>query len=405
MQGPLQHLKVLDLTIARAGPTAVRLLADWGADVIKIEPPRNSNSATGSRRGPDEQNLHRNKRALTLDLKAPEGQQVFHQIAQQADIVVENFRSDVKFRLGVDYETLSEINPRLIYASISGFGQDGPYATRPGVDQIIQGMSGLMSITGEPGQGPMRVGVAISDTSAGMFLGQGILLALIHREQTGKGQWVQTSLLEAMLSKLDFQGARYTMKGEIPDQQGNDHPTQVPMGTLEASDGFINVAAYGEVMWRRFCEALQADDLLNHPDYQSVAARVSLRGPLKADMNTVTQQFTVIELIERLTAAGVPAGPINNVGEAFEDPQVKHLGMAIPAPHPELGDLDLVRSPIHLSAFAQAERFDCAAPDPGRDSAEVLADFGYTPEQIAALSEHGIVSNGSESRTSTSDSK
>ena len=405
MQGPLQHIKVLDLTIARAGPTAVRLLADWGADVIKIEPPRSSGSATGSRRGPDEQNLHRNKRALSLDLKDPAGQQVFHQMAQQADIVVENFRSDVKFRLGVDYETLSTINPRLIYASISGFGQDGPYATRPGVDQIIQGMSGLMSITGEPGQGPMRVGVAISDTSAGMFLGQGILLALIHRQQTGKGQWVQTSLLEAMLSKLDFQGARYTMSGEIPDQQGNDHPTQVPMGTLQASDGFVNVAAYGEVMWGRFCEALNADALRSHPDYQSVAARVSRRDTLKADMNEVTRQFTVAELTERLTAAGVPAGPINNVGEAFEDPQVKHLGMAIPAPHPQLGELDLVRSPIHLSAFAQAQRFDCAAPDPGKDTVEVLADFGYTPEQIDALLEQGTISISTTSRTSTSDKK
>ncbi|XOV85233.1 MAG: CaiB/BaiF CoA transferase family protein [bacterium] len=405
MQGPLQHLKVLDLTIARAGPTAVRLLADWGADVIKIEPPRSGGSATGSRRGSDEQNLHRNKRALSLDLKAPAGQQVFHQMAQQADIVVENFRSDVKFRLGVDYETLSKINPRLIYASISGFGQDGPYATRPGVDQIIQGMSGLMSITGEPGQGPMRVGVAISDTSAGMFLGQGILLALIHRQQTGEGQWVQTSLLEAMLSKLDFQGARYTMNGEIPDQQGNDHPTQVPMGTLQASDGYINVAAYGEVMWRRFCDALQADELRSHPDYQSVAARVALRDALKADMNKVTGQFSVAQLIDRLTAAGVPAGPINNVGQAFEDPQVKHLGMAIPAPHPQLGELDLVRSPIHLSAYAQAQRFDCAAPDPGKDSAAVLADFGFTPEQIGALLEQGTVSISTTPRTATSDHK
>ncbi len=392
MQGPLQHIKVLDLTIARAGPTAVRLLADWGADVIKIEPPRTAGgSPTGGRRGPDEQNLHRNKRALALDLKSPAGQQVFHQMAQQADVVVENFRSDVKYRLGVDYETLSQLNPRLIYASISGFGQDGPYATRPGVDQIIQGMSGLMSITGEPGGGPMRVGVAISDTSAGMFLGQGILLALIHRQQTGKGQWVQTSLLEAMLCKLDFQGARYTMKGEVPDQQGNDHPTQVPMGTFEAKDGFINLAAYGEVMWRRFCEALDAQSLLQHPDYQSVAARVSLRTQLKTDMNKVTCQYTVADLVDRLTVAGVPAGPINDVGQAFEDEQVQHLGMAIPAPHPKMGDVNLVRSPIHLSAFPQAERFDCAAPDTGQDSAEVLAGFGFSDEQIAQYINSGTI--------------
>jgi crotonobetainyl-CoA:carnitine CoA-transferase CaiB-like acyl-CoA transferase len=392
VQGPLQHIKVLDLTIARAGPTAVRLLADWGADVIKIEPPRTAGgSPTGGRRGPDEQNLHRNKRALALDLKSPSGQEVFHQMAQQADVVVENFRSDVKYRLGVDYETLSQLNPRLIYASISGFGQDGPYATRPGVDQIIQGMSGLMSITGEPGRGPMRVGVAISDTSAGMFLGQGILLALIHRQQTGQGQWVQTSLLEAMLCKLDFQGARYTMKGEVPDQQGNDHPTQVPMGTFQAKDGFINLAAYGEVMWRRFCEALNAQSLLQHRDYQSVAARVSLRTQLKTDMNKITCQYTVADLVDRLTAAGVPAGPINDVGQAFEDEQVQHLGMAIPAPHPQMGDVNLVRSPIHLSAFPQAERFDCAAPDTGQDSAEVLAGFGFSDEQIAQYIDSGTI--------------
>jgi len=392
VQGPLQHIKVLDLTIARAGPTAVRLLADWGADVIKIEPPRTAGgSPTGGRRGPDEQNLHRNKRALALDLKSPSGQEVFHQMAQQADVVVENFRSDVKYRLGVDYETLSQLNPRLIYASISGFGQDGPYATRPGVDQIIQGMSGLMSITGEPGRGPMRVGVAISDTSAGMFLGQGILLALIHRQQTGQGQWVQTSLFEAMLCKLDFQGARYTMKGEVPDQQGNDHPTQVPMGTFQAKDGFINLAAYGEVMWRRFCEALNAQSLLQHRDYQSVAARVSLRTQLKTDMNKITCQYTVADLVDRLTAAGVPAGPINDVGQAFEDEQVQHLGMAIPAPHPQMGDVNLVRSPIHLSAFPQAERFDCAAPDTGQDSAEVLAGFGFSDEQIAQYIDSGTI--------------
>ena len=241
MDGPLKHIRVLDLTIARAGPMAVRLLADWGADVIKVEPPprkdAQGSSVTGGRRGSDEQNLHRNKRSLSIDLKSPQGRSLFHKLAADADVVVENFRSDVKYRLGVDYATLKAINAKIIYASISGFGQDGPYSTRPGVDQIIQGMSGLMSVTGEPGQGPMRVGVAISDTSAGMFLGQGILLALLHRERTGEGQWVHTSLLESMLSKLDFQGARYTMNGEVPDQQGNDHPTQVPMGTFTAKMG------------------------------------------------------------------------------------------------------------------------------------------------------------------------
>ena len=395
MNGPLQHLRVLDLTIARAGPTAVRLLADWGAEVIKIEPPPRKdgkgNSVTGGRRGPDEQNLHRNKRSLAINLKKPDGQELFHDLVKQADVIVENFRSDVKYRLSVDYETVKKIKPDIIYASISGFGQDGPYATRPGVDQIIQGMSGLMSVTGEPGRGPMRVGVAISDTSAGMFLGQGILLALLHRERTGEGQWVHTSLLESMMSKLDFQGARYTMKGEVADQQGNDHPTQVPMGTFEAKDGFVNIAAFGDVMWKRFCDALGAKELFDDPNYQTVRDRSSRHNRIKEDMNKVTSQRTVSDLVGVLNEAGVPTGPINNIGEGFEDAQVKHLKLAKPAPHAELGDLNLVRSPINLSQFPQSESFDNAAPDPGANSVEVLEQLGFDQLRISKLQEEGVI--------------
>ena len=395
MNGPLQHLRVLDLTIARAGPTAVRLLADWGAEVIKIEPPPRKdgkgNSVTGGRRGPDEQNLHRNKRSLAINLKKPDGQELFHDLVKQADVIVENFRSDVKYRLSVDYETVKKIKPDIIYASISGFGQDGPYATRPGVDQIIQGMSGLMSVTGEPGRGPMRVGVAISDTSAGMFLGQGILLALLHRERTGEGQRVHTSLLESMMSKLDFQGARYTMKGEVADQQGNDHPTQVPMGTFEAKDGFVNIAAFGDVMWKRFCDALGAKELFDDPNYQTVRDRSSRHNKIKEDMNKVTSQRTVSDLVGVLNEAGVPTGPINNIGEGFEDAQVKHLKLAKPAPHAELGDLNLVRSPINLSQFPQSESFDNAAPDPGANSVEVLEQLGFAQLRISKLQEEGVI--------------
>ena len=395
MQGPLDHIRVLDLTIARAGPTAVRLLADWGADVIKVEPPprkdAQGSSVTGSRRGSDEQNLHRNKRSVAIDLKSAAGQKLFHRLAVDADVVVENFRSDVKFRLGVDYDTLRVINPRLIYASISGFGQDGPYRSRPGVDQIVQGMSGLMSVTGEPGTGPMRVGVAISDTSAGMFLGQGILLALLHRERTGEGQWVYTSLLEAMLSKLDFQGARYTMDGDVPTQQGNDHPTQVPMGAFDAQDGHVNIAAFGSQMWQRFCDALGASELFAHPDYQRVRDRVGKREQIKQDMNQITRTYTVAELVQRLNEAGVPCGPINDIGQAFEDPQVQHLAMAKPAPHPQLGDLNLVRSPINLSGFPQSSRFHRAAPDAGADSAVVLAELGLEADEIQSLQSQGVI--------------
>lgn len=397
MQGPLQHIRVLDLTIARAGPTAVRLLADWGAEVIKIEPPPRKDiagqSVTGGRRGPDEQNLHRNKRSLAINLKDPAGQALLHRLAQSADVVVENFRSEVKYRLGVDYDTLKAINPRLIYASISGFGQDGPYANRPGVDQIVQGMSGLMSVTGNPGQGPMRVGVAISDTSAGMFLGQGILLALLHRERTGEGQWVHTSLFEAMLAKLDFQGARFTMSGEVAEQQGNDHPTQVPMGTFLAADGYVNIAAYGSHMWRRFCDALGADELFAHPDYQSVAERVARRDEIKRDMNAVTQQFSVAELVQRLNTEGVPCGPINTIAEGFSDPQAEHLRMAKPAPHEVLGDLQLVRSPINMSRFPHPDQFTNAAPDPGADSAAVLRDLGFSADEIAELQTNSVIAS------------
>ena len=395
MRGPLEHIRVLDLTIARAGPTAVRLLAAWGADVIKVEPPprkdAQGNSVTGGRRGSDEQNLHRNKRSVAIDLKSEAGQELFQRLALDADVVVENFRTDVKFRLNVDYQTLRTVNPKLIYASISGFGQDGPYRSRPGVDQIIQGMSGLMSVTGEPGGGPMRVGVAISDTSAGMFLGQGILLALLHRERTGEGQWVHTSLLEAMLSKLDFQGARYTMDGEVPTQQGNDHPTQVPMGTFEAQDGYVNIAAFGSHMWQRFCDALGAKALFEHPDYQRVSERVGKREQIKEDMNRITRTFTAADLVQRLNDAGVPCGPINDIGQAFEAPQVQHLTMAKPAEHPQLGDVNLVRSPINLSGFPHPSGFHCAAPDAGADSVGVLAELGLGAEEIQSLQSLGVI--------------
>jgi crotonobetainyl-CoA:carnitine CoA-transferase CaiB-like acyl-CoA transferase len=396
MKGPLEHIRVLDLTIARAGPMAVRVLADWGANVIKIEPPprkdAQGNSVTGGRRGPDEQNLHRNKRSLAIDLKHKDGKALFHRLAKDADVVVENFRSSVKYRLGVDYETLKAINPRLIYASISGFGQDGPDSERPGVDQIIQGMSGLMSITGEPTQGPMRAGIAISDTSAGMFLGQGILLALLHRERTGRGQWVHTSLLEAMISKLDFQGARYTMSGEEPTQQGNDHPTQVPMGMFEAKDGYVNIAAFGGQMWQRFCQALNANSLFDHPDYRSVGSRSRHRDQIKADMNAITTQYPVAELVQRLNEAGVPCGPINTVKEAFENPQVTHLGMSVSVSHEALGEINLVRSPINLSDFPHPAKLSRGAPDPGADGDDVLAELGFRSDEIAALQRNEVIS-------------
>lgn len=390
---PLSPYTVLDLTIARAGPSAVRLLADWGANVIKVEPPPHSGAegVIGPRRGPDEQNLHRNKRGLALDLKHPKGHDVFLALVRRADVVVENFRADVKRRLGIDYEALAAVNPRIILASISGFGQDGPYRDRPGVDQIIQGLSGLMSVTGEPGRGPMRVGVAISDTAAGMFLGQGILLALLERERTGRGQWVHTSLLEALISKMDFQAARYTMSGEVPGQEGNHHPTQVPMGTFESADGLVNIAASSGRMWPAFCKAVGTEALLERPEYAHGRDRAANREQLRAEVNAITRRFTTVDLVERLNAVGVPCGPINDVGQAFADPQVRHLRMTRTAHHPALGPLELLRTPIHLSAHPEPGDFHHAGPEPGQDSAEVLAEFGYDDAAIQELRNEGAI--------------
>jgi crotonobetainyl-CoA:carnitine CoA-transferase CaiB-like acyl-CoA transferase len=389
---PLSSYKVLDLTIARAGPTAVRLLADWGAEIIRIEPPpeRDRGSVTGRRRGSDEQNLHRNKRSLILDLKSPEGVKVLKQLIERADVVVENFRADVKERLGLAYEQLRVVNPRIILASISGFGQDGPYAERPGFDQVVQGMCGLMSVTGDKSGGPSRAGIAISDTTAGMFLGQGILLALLHRERTGEGQWVYTSLLEGMLNKLDFQGVRYTMDGEVPQKEGNAHPTQIPMGTFRAKDGLVNIGASTARMWPAFCKALGGDAMLVNPLYQTMPSRIQHRAQLDADVTALTEQFSVQELVQKLNPVGVPCGPINTIGEAFEDVQVKHLRMTRVAQHPQLGPIQLLRTPINLSNFPQPEEFARHGPDPGEHSAELLQELGYTQAQVADLKAAGI---------------
>jgi crotonobetainyl-CoA:carnitine CoA-transferase CaiB-like acyl-CoA transferase len=383
---------VLDLTIARAGPAAVRLLSDWGANIIRIEPPpsKDRGSVTGRRRGSDEQNLHRNKRSLVLDLKAPEGLAVLHRLIAKADVVVENFRADVKARLGLSYEQLQRVKPNIILASISGFGQDGPYADRPGFDQVIQGMSGLMSVTGEKNGPPMRAGVAISDTTAGMFLGQGILLALLHRERTGEGQWVYTSLLEGMLNKLDFQGSRYTMEGEVAGKEGNAHPTQIPMGTFQAKDGLVNIGASTAKMWPAFCKALGGEHLLENPNYLTMPLRIQHRAQLDTDVTAITQTFSIGELVAKLNPVGVPCGPINSIAQAFEDEQVKHLRVTGVAQHPVLGPIRLLRSPIHLSGFPQPDQFSRHGPDPGEHSDEILRDLGYDDQAIAALKSQGV---------------
>jgi crotonobetainyl-CoA:carnitine CoA-transferase CaiB-like acyl-CoA transferase len=388
---PLARYTVLDLTRARAGPTCVRQLVDWGARAIKIEMPggRTGDGMGGNRHGFDFQNLHRNKQGITLNLREPEAVAIFKRLAKDADIVVENYRPDVKRRLGIDYESLRAINPRLIYGSISGFGQSGPYRDRPGVDQIAQGMGGLMSITGIPGQGPVRVGIPIADLCSGIFLAQGILVALIERETTGQGKWVHTSLLEAMLSMLDFQASRWLMSKEVPPQAGNNHPTGIPTGVFQTSDGHINIAASGDDLYQRFCKAIERPDLLTDPRFNTSRARSTNRDLLMEVLMPVTRQKASAEWIEILNTAGVPCGPIYRIDEAFADPQVRHLQMAQPVRSAQLGDLTILGHPVSHGDVRQPIRLP--APELGQDNDDVLASIGYTKDQIADLTKRGVI--------------
>ena len=388
----LARFTVLDLTRVRAGPTAARQLADWGANVIKIELPEAlapGEDPGGPRHGPDFQNLHRGKRSITLNLKDPAGVAVFRRMVGKADVVVENFRPDVKQRLGIGYETLHEVNPRLVYASISGFGQDGPYSGRPGFDQIAQGMGGLMSITGLPGQGPVRAGIPVADLSAGLFCAYGILVALLEREQSGQGQHVATSLLQAQIFMLDFQAARWLIAGEIPKQAGNNHPTSIPTGVFKTADGHINIATTGGRMWERFCRAIGAPDLADHPDYATSAARSKNRDALNSAISKLTVTKPSAAWIDRLNAAGVPSGPIYDIDQTFGDPQVKHLGMAQSVETADHKHLAMVAQPVMLSRTPS--RLAAPPPERGEHTEEILDEFGFSAAEVAALRQDGIV--------------
>jgi len=384
----LSRFTVLDLTRVRSGPTCVRELADWGANVIKIEtPPRleKGEALGGPRRGPDFQNLHRNKRSMTLDLKSPQGRATLLRMVEKADVVVENFRPDVKHRLGIDYEELRKVNKRIILASISGFGQDGPYRDRPGVDQIAQGMGGLMSITGLPGQGPVRVGIPVADLCAGLFAAMGILIALHEREVSGEGQWITTSLLQSQIFMLDFQASRWLQAHEVAKQAGNNHPTSIPTGVFKTKDGYINIATAGHVMWDRLCHALGAPEFITREEFKTGAARLKNREKINAAIEAITVDKTSAEWVDIFNNAGVPSGPIYSIDQVFADEQVKHLGIAQTIKRPDGSEQAFVGQPFTLSRTPS--HIVAVPPEPGQHTDEVLREFGFADNEIAALHE------------------
>ena len=379
---PLSDVTVIDLTIARAGPTAVRQLADWGANVVRVESPEGGFEA-GGRSSPDYLNLHRNKRSLVIDLKHPEGRATLHRMVESADVLVENMRSAVKYKLGFDFESLSKVNPRIVLGSISGFGQDGPYGQRGGVDQIAQGLGGMMSVTGLPDHGPVRAGVAISDITAGLQLAIGILTALHERQRTGKGRWVHTSLLESMVGMLDFQAARWTVAGENPPQEGNDHPTLGPMGMYKTRDGYINLAASGGRLWEAFCHELGVDSWLEDPRFSTVSSRRTNKAELNQLIEELLDGDTSDNWVLRLNAVGVPCGPVNTVAEVFDDPQVKYLEIAKPVEHPVSGHIEILKNATNIEGVSS----DIRMPSPlkGEHSRELLIEFGFTEPEIDRL--------------------
>lgn len=388
----LSHLRVLDLTRVRAGPTCCRILADFGADVIKIEAPDGvdpNEGMSGPRDGYDMQNLHRNKRSLTLNLKKPEGRAVFMRLVERADVVVENYRPDVKHRLGFDYESLERINPRIILASISGFGQHGPYRHRAGFDQIAQGMGGLMWVTGLPGQGPVRAGIAVADSAAGIYAANGILIALLEREKSGRGQWVHTSLLQAQIAMCDFQAAQYLVDKVVPRQAGNDHPYSTPMGVMQTADGFINIGVAGDGQWQGLCRALSRPHLAQEPDYATQDLRFKNRPRLMPLLAEIFRGDTSANWLIKLEAENVPAGPIYRMDEVFADPQVRHLGIVEPVRHPTRREIRLVGQPVALSRTPAA--ITSALPDKGAHSEEVLREAGYDADEIALLRDVGAI--------------
>jgi crotonobetainyl-CoA:carnitine CoA-transferase CaiB-like acyl-CoA transferase len=396
---PLAGIRVLDLGRHLAGPTCAMWLGDLGADVIKIEKPGEGDD--GRAAGPpffEGQSAfflaaNRNKRSIELDVKRPEGQDLFRRLACTADVVVENFRPGVMEALGIGYPAISEMNPRIVYCSISGFGADGPYADRPGLDQIVQGVSGLMSVTGFEGGEPVRVGIPIADLLTGLFAAYGVLAALQARERTGRGQHLHTSLLESMVGMLSFQAVRYLNGAGVPPPAGNHHPLNAPYGVFRARDGYLTIGATGDKRWHRLCEVLGTQEWLDDPRFRTNGDRYQNRELLAELISERLQERTVDEWEHLLNQAGIPSGPIYRIDQAMAHPQVLHREMVVEVPHPTMGTVRLLGLPVKLSETPGAVRL--APPLLGQHTQEVLAEIGVTSDELRQLRMRGVIGRDS----------
>lgn len=392
---PLEGLRVLDLSRALAGPFCTMILGDLGADVVKIEPLPQGEMIRGW--GPFDRDIsvyflsvNRNKRSLALNFRGPQALELLRDMAVKADVVVENFKPGVMAEMGLDYESLRARNPRLVYAGITAMGTEGPYGTWPGVDQIAQGMSGLMSITGTKESGPMRVGVPIGDLVAGMWAALGVQAALIERGKSGQGQRVDTSLLAGLIGLLCVQGQRALSLGQVPGPVGNDHPVICPYGTFMAKDGPFNMAAATQDMWVKLCNLIGQPALAAHPDFADNNARMAHREALKARLNESFAARSRLDWTRDLVELGLPAGPIFDVGEALSDPHVLHNGLVEEIAHPLLGKLKQLADPIRLESMG-GRSVRTPPPQLGEHSESALADYGIDRSRIAALVADGTV--------------